>query len=87
LLLAKDNSLTKKNPKLIIFKAIANQSLGYIACIFFGLPSDNNELNVLDRIPLTFDLLYKVVGMDLIFKVNGNEHLHYYLLIDGIYPC
>jgi hypothetical protein len=53
---------------------------------FFGLPSDNNDLNVLDRIPLTFDLLYKVVGMDLV-KVNGNKYLHYYLLIDGIYPC
>ncbi len=35
LLLAKGNSLTKRNPKSIIFKAIANQSLEYIACIFW----------------------------------------------------
>jgi hypothetical protein len=34
LLVAKGNSLTKRNYKSIIFKAIANQSLGYIACIF-----------------------------------------------------
>lgn len=34
LLLAKASSLTKRNSKSIIFKAIANQSLGYIACIF-----------------------------------------------------
>jgi hypothetical protein len=54
---------------------------------FFGLPSDNNDLNVLYRIPLTFDLLYKIVSMDLVFKVNANEYLGYYLLIDGIYAC
>jgi hypothetical protein len=34
LLLAKANSLAKRELKLIIFKAITNESLGYIACIF-----------------------------------------------------
>jgi hypothetical protein len=54
---------------------------------FFGLPSVNNDLNALDRIPLTFDLLYKVVDMDLDFEFNGNGYFHYYFLIDGICPC
>jgi hypothetical protein len=51
----------------------------------FGLPGSNNDLNVLNRSPLIWDLLGGA-GVDLNFEVNGNVHPHYDLLVDGIYP-
>jgi hypothetical protein len=52
---------------------------------FFGIPDGNNDLNVLDKIPLVRNLLTghaNGVG----FWVNGNWYDKYYLLVDGIYP-
>jgi hypothetical protein len=57
----------------------------YLACIF-GLPSDSNDLNVLDILPLISNLL-QGANIDLVFEVNGNMYPHYYSLIDGIDPC
>jgi hypothetical protein len=34
---------------------------------------------------LIWDLLGGV-GFDFNFELNGNVHIHYYLLVDGIYP-
>ena len=51
---------------------------------FFGLPSSNNDLNVLQRSPLVNNMLHSKVRND-IFKINGCEYNHYYLLTDNIY--
>jgi hypothetical protein len=52
---------------------------------YFGLPKDNNNLNILGKNPLIWDFLGGV-GVNLSFEVNGNRHFHYYLLVIGIYP-
>jgi hypothetical protein len=44
-----------------------------------------HDLIVLDTSPLIFDLLLGV-STNLIFEVNGNMYLCYYLLADGIDP-
>ena len=53
--------------------------------MFFGLPGSNNNLNVLDWLPLIIDVLIGAV-VDISFQVNGRVYLRYYLLADGIYP-
>jgi hypothetical protein len=64
-------------------EAIADQSL-WIWHVFFGLPSGNNDINVLDRSPMLSDLL-QGPGNGMTFQVNGHEYIWYYLPVDGIY--
>ena len=54
----------KDGKKSIILEAIADQSL-YIWHIFFGLPSSNNDVNVLDHSPLVHDILIGCKQCDL----------------------
>jgi hypothetical protein len=51
---------------------------------FFGLPSSNNDVNVLDRSPLVHDMLIGTAS-NVTFEVNGKKYNWYYLLADGIY--
>jgi hypothetical protein len=75
--------INKNGNKLIILEAIIDQRL-WIWHAYFGLPKNNNNLNVLDRSPLIHDFLGGA-SVNLSFKVNGNRHFHYYLLVNGIY--
>jgi len=73
----------QKQNKSIILEAIVNYMLWiWHAC--FGLPKNNNDLNILGRSLLIQDFL-GVVGVNLNFEVNGNKHFCYYLLVNGIY--
>ena len=69
--------------KSIILEAIANANL-YIWYVFFGFLGSNNDLNVLDRLPLIHNML---IGerRNLEFKINGCRYNRYYLLTNGIY--
>jgi len=67
----------------IIRKAITNQSL----CMWqasFGLPSGNNDINVLDQSPMVANMLNGACSV-LRFKMNDNVYFQYYLLVDVIY--
>jgi hypothetical protein len=75
-----DSFTNKYGNKSIILEAVTNQRL-WIWHEYFKLPRCNNNLNFLDRIQ---DLL-EGVGADFNFKVDGNVHPHYYLLVNGIY--
>jgi hypothetical protein len=74
----------RNGKKSIILEAIATEDL-HIWHAFFGLPSSNNDLNVLNRFPLVDNLLTSEVR-DRQFEVNGCVYDCYYLLMDGIYP-
>jgi len=77
-----DSFTNKYGNKSIILEAVINQR-SWIWHEYFKLPRCNNDLNVLDRSLLIWDLL-EGVGVDLNFKVDSNVHPHYYLLV--IYP-
>jgi hypothetical protein len=81
-----DSFTNKYGNKSIILEAVTNQR-SWIWHEYFKLPRCNNDLNVLDRSLLIWDLL-EGVGVDLNFKVDSNVHPHYYLLaiVNGIYP-
>ncbi len=51
---------------------------------YFGVPSENNHINVLDC-SLWFTYLLQWLEHDLGIMVNGNNYDCYYLLNDGIY--
>ena len=74
----------KEAKQSIILEAVADQGL-HIWHILFGLLGSNNDLNVLDRLPLIHDML---VGeaCDMTFEVNGQTYNRYYLLANVIYP-
>jgi len=74
----------KDGKKSIILEAMADGGL-HIWQAFFGLPSSNNDLNVLDRSLLIHNMLTSE-ARDLQFEVNGCQYDWYYLLTDDIYP-
>ena len=74
----------KDGKQSIILEAVADQRL-HIWQIYFGLPSLNNDVNVLNRSPLINDLV-SGAGCDMTFEINGQEYNRYYLLADSIYP-
>ena len=74
----------KDGVRSIILEAIADQSM-QIWHAFFGLPSGNNGINVLDRSSIVNNLL-RGEGSGMIFLVNGKRYSTYYLLADKIYP-
>ena len=63
---------------------MCNQSL-WVWHAFFGLPSGNNDLNVLDRSPLIQKLVEGNANR-VVFWVNGNWYDKYYLIAYSIYP-
>ena len=65
-------------------KAIADQNF-WIWHAFFGLPGENNDINVLDRSSLIANFL-EGHGQDISFEVNGHRYPQNYLLEGGIYP-
>jgi hypothetical protein len=64
-------------------EAIANQSL-WICHAYFGMLGSNNDINVLDRSPLVFNML-QVVGDDIHVVLDGTTYPRYYLLANNIY--
>jgi hypothetical protein len=62
---------------------IAHKSL-WIWYAYFGMPSSNNDVNVLDR-SLFVNNMLRGPSHDLSFVVNGKQYPRYYLLADGIY--
>jgi hypothetical protein len=70
--------------KSIILEAVVDYR-GWIWHCYFRLSGSNNDLNVLDCSPLVHDM-FRGVGMDLNYTVNGVTYPGYYLLADGIYP-
>jgi hypothetical protein len=70
--------------KSIILEAIADGGL-HIWHAFFGLPGSNNDVNVLDRSPLVYNMLTSA-ARNMHYVVNGCEYDRYYLLTDGSYP-
>jgi hypothetical protein len=51
----------------------------------FGVPGSNNDINILDKSPLLFDLMYGIAP-EVTFTANNKEHSMGYYLTDGIYP-
>jgi hypothetical protein len=74
----------RSGKKSIILEAIASENL-HIWHVFFGLPGSNNDLNVLGRSPLVYNLLTSE-ARDMEFEVNGSHYERYYLLTNIIYP-
>jgi hypothetical protein len=68
----------KNDNRLIILEVVTNQSL-WIWHVFFNLPNNNNDINVLNRSPLITNLL-QGPAQDMDFVVNGNPYPKYYLL-------
>jgi hypothetical protein len=73
----------RNNHNSIILEIMVNQSF-WIRHSHFGLPSGNNEMNLLDKSSLVFNLLCGL-GADLKFNVNVNLCSRYYLLVDGMH--
>jgi hypothetical protein len=73
----------KDKERSIILEAIADKSL-WIWHAYFGMPSSNNDVIVLDRSPFVNNMLHGPFH-DLSFVVNGKQYPCYYLLADGIY--
>ncbi|XP_025815470.1 uncharacterized protein LOC112892546 [Panicum hallii] len=73
-----------KGKPTIILEAVATQDLR-IWHAYFGLPGSHNDINVLHRSPVFYDL---VEGRrpQFEFDVNGNKYNMCYYLADGIYP-
>ncbi len=73
----------KNNHNSIILETMVNLSF-WIGHWHFGLPSGNNDMNVLDKSLLVFNLLCGL-GANLKFNVNVNVCSRYYLLVDGMH--
>ena len=74
----------KNKNRSIILEAMCDYRL-WIWHAFFGIPSGNNDPNVLDRSPFVRNLFTghtNGVG----FWINGNWNDKYYLLAEEIYP-
>ncbi|KAL7596420.1 hypothetical protein Lser_V15G27643 [Lactuca serriola] len=71
------------SPSLVL-EAVASQDL-WIRHAFFGVAGSNNDVNVLDQLPI-FDDLLNGKAPDAPFTVNGNEYKYEYYLTDEIYP-
>jgi hypothetical protein len=53
---------------------------------WFGMPADNNNLNILDCSPFFRDLTAGRRIPAINFIINNKEHNPGYYLVDGIYP-
>ena len=70
--------------KSMILEAIADGGL-HIWHAFFGLLGSNNNVNILNWLPLVQNMLTSE-ARDMHFVMNGCKYDRYYLLTDGIYP-
>ncbi|XP_010428435.1 PREDICTED: uncharacterized protein LOC104713084 isoform X1 [Camelina sativa] len=68
----------------IVLEAVASQDL-WIWHAFFGPPGILNDINVLDRSPVFYDVL-QGIAPKVKFFVNGRAYHMAYYLTDGIYP-
>lgn len=68
----------------IMLEAVASRDL-WIWHAFFGVPSSNNDLNVLARSPL-FDKVYEGRALVVSYRVNQTDYTLGYYLAAGIYP-
>ncbi|XP_030939981.1 putative nuclease HARBI1 [Quercus lobata] len=68
----------------IVLEAVASYDL-WIWHAFFGLPGSNNEINVLERSPIFYELEQgRAPAVN--YSINGHEYKMGYYLADGIYP-
>ena len=65
-------------------EVVASQDL-WIWLAYFGVPGENNNLNVLYGSP-SFDDLHVDIALEAPFVVNGKTYTKGYYLADGIYP-
>ncbi|GJX36696.1 zinc finger, CCHC-type containing protein [Tanacetum coccineum] len=70
---------------IIMLEAVADQRL-WIWHAYFGVPGENNDLNVLYGSPL-FDDELADTAPECPFVVNGHTYRKGYYLADGIYPA
>ena len=68
----------------IMLEAVASHDL-WIWHAYFGVPSSNNDINVLNQSPLFTNIL-QGTAPTVLFIVNGNQYNMGYYLADGIYP-
>ena len=68
----------------IILEAVATHDL-WIWHAFFGMPGSNNDINVMDRSPIFFDIASGNCPM-IEYTINGRTYNLPYFLADGIYP-
>ena len=68
----------------MILEAVADYRL-WISHTYFGVAGSNNDLNVLNLLPL-FNEQCQGVGPTINFVANGNRHDMGYYLADEIYP-
>ncbi|CAI0625562.1 unnamed protein product, partial [Linum tenue] len=68
----------------IMLEAVASQDL-WIWHAFFGLPGTLNDINVLDRSPVFYEVL-EGKAPKIQYSVNGSNYNLGYYLTDGIYP-
>jgi hypothetical protein len=76
--------LDRDGNKSVVMEAVAGHDL-WIWHAYIGIPGSNNDINIVNRSPLTSKLL-KGVAPHVQYKVNGNDYSMAYLLVDGIYP-
>ncbi|KAE8896831.1 hypothetical protein PF005_g21073 [Phytophthora fragariae] len=74
----------KDGVRSVIMEAVATQNL-WIWHSYIGLPSSNNDINVVDRSPFMVNWL-KGNAPSHSYTVNDNAYSMCYLLCDGIYP-
>jgi hypothetical protein len=72
-----------KHPTIIL-EAVASYDR-WIWHAFFGVAGSNNDINVLNQLPLFTDVLRGEAPL-MNFTVNGHEYNRRYYLADGIYP-
>ncbi|XP_056842126.1 uncharacterized protein LOC130495088 [Raphanus sativus] len=68
----------------IVLEAVASFDL-WIWHAFFGAPGTLNDINVLERSPVFYDIIHGQTP-NVTFSVNGSEYHMPYYLTDGIYP-
>ncbi|XP_056847332.1 uncharacterized protein LOC108835760 [Raphanus sativus] len=68
----------------IVLEAVASFDL-WIWHAFFGAPGTLNDINVLERSPVFYDIIHGQTP-NVTFFVNGSEYHMPYYLTDGIYP-
>ncbi|XP_074314550.1 uncharacterized protein LOC141649768 [Silene latifolia] len=74
----------RSSKPLVILEAVASYDL-WIWHAFFGTPGSLNDINVLERSPLFYDVLEESAP-PVNFSVNGTDYNMGYYLTDGIYP-
>ncbi len=71
----------KKKEPTIVLEAVASYDL-WIWQAFFGMPSSNNDINILDQSPLFADLA-EGRAPEVQYSINGHEYKMGYYLADG----